>query len=93
MFGRALTEAGDVQQSDVTDRGGEGDSLVYTGHDVVKQTTINRLSQRVPGTRGFTRLKGHSEILRLKKISLKQIIRQDVFSSPNGIYIVIYHKF
>ena len=93
MFGRALTEASDVQQTDVTDRGGEGDSLVNTGHDVVKQATINRLSQRVPSARRFTRLQGHSEIVRFKKISLnkqdKMFCTTVLFSSP--IYFVLYH--
>lgn len=88
MFGRALTEASDVQQTDVTDRGGERDSLVYTGHDVVKQTTINRLSQRVPSARRFTRLQGHSEIVRFKKISLN---KQDKMFCSSPIYFVLYH--
>ena len=93
MFDIVLTEAGDVQKSDVTDRGGEGDSLVYTGHDVVKQATINRLSQRVPGTRRFTRLKGHSEIIRLKKISVKQtgedVLQNCYFQVPYILYYII----
>ena len=93
MFGRALTEAGDVQQTDVTDRGGEGDSLVYTGHDVVKQATINRLSQRVPSARRFTRLQGHSEIVIFKKISIKPtgqyVLQNSVFQVPYILYYII----
>ena len=55
----SLTEAGDVQYAHVAATGAERQRLVDARHDVVEETRVDRLAQRVTRARRLANLQWH----------------------------------